>query len=318
MNSDANKTKEPMLSVIMPVHNALPFLNEAISSIVNQTFGDFEFLILDDASTDGSSEVLREWEKRDSRIRLFRSDRKLGLSGSSNRIAAEAKGRILARMDADDISNPDRLRRELEIMENRPEVVVVGTLYQGIDAAGRPTRPRDRWRLMRHSRYIPFAHGSVMFRREAFDRIKGYDERLPVGEDQDFFYRMSALGSVVTLPDVLYYFRYHSQNTTLITGAQAVRAVKGLNQSNGDDLAALYLVGAMRLWAGHPPKILPELISKKALRWNLTSLIALGSATLGSISPAILRFIVRSFIRCRDFLAGFRVKDGRPYEWRLK
>ena len=310
--------KQPLLSVVMPVYNAAPFLDESINSIVNQTFTDFEFVILDDGSTDSSGSILRQWEKKDDRIRLLRSDRKLGLSGSSNLVAANANAPILARMDADDVSHPDRLRRQWEILESRGDVVAVGTLCQGIDAAGRVTRPRDRWRLVRRSRYIPFPHGSIMFRRAAFDKVKGYDAQLPVGEDQDLFYRMNAVGRVVTLPDALYQFRYHLGNTTLITGAQAVHAVPNNDDRNGHDLAALYLLGAMRLWAGRPPAVLPELISKKALGWNVRSLFALSSAMLGSASPAALRFFLRSFIRGRDWLAGLLVRDGSAYEWRLK
>jgi glycosyltransferase involved in cell wall biosynthesis len=310
--------KTPLLSVVMPVYNAAPFLDESIGSIVNQTFTDFEFVILDDGSTDGSGKILRDWETRDDRIRLFRSDRNLGLSGSSNLVVAKAKAPILARMDADDISHPDRLRRQWEIIKSRPDVVVVGTLCQGIDAAGQVTRPRDRWRLVRRSRYTPFPHGSVMFRRAGFDAIKGYDEHFSVGEDQDFFYRLNAVGKVITLPDALYQFRYHLENTTLISGGQAVHTVTNSHNHNGHDLAALYLLGAMRLWAGQPPAILPEMIGKKSWGWNLRSLIALGSAALGSVSPAALRFFLRSFIRGRDSLAGLRVKDGRAYEWRLR
>ena len=310
--------KAPLLSVVMPVHNALPFLDESISSIVKQTFTDFEFVILDDASTDGSEKVLREWEKRDSRIRAFQSDRKLGLPGSSNLVVSKANAPVLARMDADDISHLDRLRRQWEIIKSRPDVVAVGTLCEGIDANGRLTRPRDRWRLVRHSRYIPFPHGSVMFRRETFDAVGGYGEDFAGGEDQDIFFRMVALGRVVTLPDVLYRFRYHSGNTTLLTGEHAVRSVKDRHSRNGENLAALYMLGAMRLWAGQPPGILPEMIAKKSLSWNFQSLIALTSASLGSLSPGTLRFFLRSLIRARDRLAGLRVKDGRPYEWRLK
>ncbi len=310
--------KAPLLSVVMPVHNAFRFLDASIGSITNQTFTDFEFVILDDASTDGSDTVLREWEKRDRRIRVFRSNRKLGLAGSSNLVISKASATVIARMDADDVSHPERLRRQWEIIQNRPDVAVVGTLCDGIDASGRRVRPRDRWRLVRHSRYIPFAHGSAMFRREAFDAVGGYGEEFAVGEDQDFFFKMTAMGRVVTLPDVLYHFRYHLDNATLLTGAQAVHTVKDGNRRNGHDLAALYMLGAMRLWAGQPPRILPEMIAKKRLGWNRQSLMTLASASLGSISPPALRFFLRSWIRARDGLAGLRVKDGRLYEWRLK
>src|SRR6266480_7879084 len=211
MNLKAN----PLISVVMPVHNALPYLNESIRSILDQTLSDFEFVILDDASTDGSVELIREWSHRDTRIRLHESKKRLGLSGSSNAVVSEAGTTIVARMDADDIAHPDRLRRQWNIIEGYPDVAVVGTLCNGIDAAGREVRPRDRWRLVRRSVHIPFPHGSAMFRREVFDQVGGYNETSTSGEDQDLFFRMAARGHVVTLPDVLYSYRYHSNNATL-------------------------------------------------------------------------------------------------------
>jgi glycosyltransferase involved in cell wall biosynthesis len=311
--------KAPALSVVMPVHNALPFLDDSIGSIINQTFTDFEFLILDDGSTDGSERVLREWEAKDSRIRVFQSDRRLGLSGSANLVVTKANAAIVARMDADDVSHLERLRRQWEIMQARPDVAVVGTLCDGIDAGGRRVRPRDRWRLVRHSRYIPFPHGSAMFRRKDFHAVGGYGEEFEVGEDQDLFFKMAAMGRVVTLPDVLYHFRYHLDNTTRLTRGRAVRVIANRDGNrNGHDLAALYMLGAMRLWAGQQPGVLSDMIAQKTFRWNIGSLIALASASLGSISPPTLRFFLRSLIRARDGLAGLRVKDGRPYEWRLK
>src|SRR6266849_4896317 len=157
-----NLTTNPLISVVMPVYNALPFLDESIRSILEQTLSDFEFVILDDASTDGSVERLREWSPRDGRIRLHESRQRLGLSGSSNAVVAKARAPIVARMDADDIAHPDRLRRQWNIMESRPDVAVIGALCNGIDASGREVRPRDRWRLLRRSVFIPFPHGSAM------------------------------------------------------------------------------------------------------------------------------------------------------------
>lgn len=300
----------PPLSVVMPVHNARPFLDASIRSILDQTFTDFEFVILNDASTDGSDRILREWERRDQRIRVIESDRKLGLAGSSNLVVSASRAKVVARMDADDISHPQRLERQFEIMTSRPDVVVVGTLCDGIDGAGRRTRPPDRWRIMRRSMYLPFPHGSAMFRREAFDRLGGYSEEFVSGEDQNFFFRMTQLGRVVTLPDVLYHFRYHTDNTTVLTGAH--------HNGNGIDLASLYMLGSMRLWSGHVPGISPYVAARKASTFNWQTVVTIASASLGTLSPATLRLMLRSVIRARDGLARLRVKDGRPYEWRLR
>jgi len=310
-----NLIANPLISVVMPVHNALPFLDESIRSILGQTFHDFEFVILDDASTDGSVELLREWTRRDGRIRLHESKQRLGLSGSSNAVVSKARAPIVARMDADDIAHPDRLQQQWNIIEGRPDISVIGTLCNGIDASGRQVRPRDRWRLVRRSIYIPFPHGSAMFRREVFDQVGGYDENAVGGEDQDLFSRMAARGRVLTLPDVLYSYRYHSSNATLFNGSRGV----GENHShNGNALAAFYMLGAMRLWAGEPPNLLQPMLAKKSLKWNLKTLMVLVSAIWGHVSPPTLRVFLRSSIRARDLLASVRVKDGRPCEWRLE
>src|SRR6267142_4958286 len=310
-----NLTTNPLISVVMPVHNALPFLDESIRSILEQTLSDFEFVILDDASTDGSVELLREWSPRDKRIHLYESKKRLGLSGSSNAVVLMASAPIVARMDADDIAHPDRLRRQWSIIEGRPDVAVIGTLCNGIDASGREVRPRDRWRVVRRSAYIPFPHGSAMFRREVFDQVGGYNDTSDAGEEQDLFLRMAARGRVVTLPDVLYSYRYHSSNVTLFNGTRAV----GENYSlNGDALAAFYMLGAMRLWAGDPPMLLEPMLAKKSLKWDFKTLMILVSAIWGHISPSTLRVFLRSSIRARDLLASVRVKDGKPYEWRVE
>ena len=308
-----NSLTNPLISVVMPVYNALPFLDYSIGSILAQTFSDFEFVILDDASTDKSNTRLREWAARDERIRLHQSDKQLGLSGSSNAVVAHARAAIVARMDADDVAHPERLKRQWEIIEQQPQVVAVGTLCNGIDARGREVRPRDRWRLVRRSGYIPFPHGSAMFRREVFDRIGGYDETATGGEDQELLARMAAHGRVVTLPDVLYSYRYHANNATLFNGLRAV----GENHSgNGDSLAAYYMLGAMRLWAGEPPMLLEPMLRQKSIRWDPKSLLILLSALWGHVSPITLKFFLRGSIRVRDLLAGITVKDGKPYEWR--
>lgn len=95
----------PRVSVVMPVHNSAPYVDESIRSILDQTFADFEFVTLDDASDDETPCVLRGWAARDGRIRVVRSDERLGPVGSSNRVVAEARAPVCARMDADDVSH---------------------------------------------------------------------------------------------------------------------------------------------------------------------------------------------------------------------
>ncbi len=305
----------PLISVAMPVHNAFPFLDESIASVLAQTLTDFELVIFDDGSTDGSFETLNAWSRRDSRIRLFRNPSRTGLSGSSNSVVSQCRAPIIARMDGDDVSHPDRLLRQWNVLQNEPSIVAVGTLCDGIDARGRTVRPRDRWRIVRRSGFIPFPHGSVMFRRKAFEAIGGYREEADGGEDQDLFLRMTSQGKVVTLPDALYRYRYHQQNSTLHNGH---REIGNGHAQDANDLMAFYRLGAMRLWAGHPPMILEPLLAKAPLGWNLASLVTLVSATWGSISPPTLRLFLCSFLRTRDLVASLKVKDGTPYEWRLE
>ncbi len=303
----------PRISVVMPVHNARAFLPQSIESILTQRFEDFEFVILDDGSTDGSEDILNEWAKKDSRIRLFQSSECLGLSRSSNRVVSECQTPIIARMDADDISHPDRLQLQFQVLDDDPDVVAVGTLCIGIDADNREVRPRDRWRIVRRSGYIPFPHGSSMFRKRCFDEIGGYCEDLKRGEDQDLFHRLATKGRVVTLPDVLYNYRYHTDNSTLHENSNALK-----HDLNGQTVEALYMLGAMRLWSGHKPMNLREVLSTPSLKPNPQTLVTLASSSWGGVHPGSLRAVLRLLIRARDLMAGIQVKEGRAYEWRSK
>lgn len=332
----------PPVSVVMPVRNALPFLDESVESILKQTFADFEFVILDDASTDGSTRALQAWAQRDARIRLFEVRRNLGLSGSSNFVVEQARAPVIARMDADDISHPERLRKQLAILRSHPDVALVGTLYEGINAEGRRVRPRDRWRLARRSVFPPFPHGSAMFRRNIFEEIGGYRQACAGWEDQDLFLRIREHSRVVTLSETLYSYRFQVNSVTGGVlphhGAQVIglrnRCLRELKRGRDykwlfsevekdgtqfHSLAdALYLRGSMRLWAGHRPEILSPLFRHKPFGISRRSLMTLVWATWAAVNPAGLRLFLRSIIHARDFLASYRVKDGGVYEWRLK
>ncbi|HSE23722.1 MAG TPA: glycosyltransferase family A protein [Pyrinomonadaceae bacterium] len=306
---------EPLVSVVMPVHNARLFVDESIRSILNQTLQEFHFIILDDASTDGSHEIVQQWARRDSRIEFHRSESCLGLTGSSNLIVSKVKTPLVARMDADDISHPERLKRQVELLQQQPDIGAVGTLCTGIDSSGREIRPRDRWRVVRRSPYVPFSHGSATFRKSLFDAIGGYRECHGAGEDQDLFTRMARVATVVTLPDALYSYRYHTSNATFHT---SLMSIKQNGNGNGHNLAAYYMLGAMSLWAGQEPQVLKHMLDEPSLKWTPHTLLTLASAAWGSVHPGSLKSFLRILIRSRDMMAGLSVKEGRPYKWRLK
>lgn len=300
----------PALSVVMPVHNGLPFLDEAVRSILAQTFTDFEFVILDDASTDDTPNALRAWAEKDARIRLYLSQHKLGLPGSSNFVVALARAPIVARMDADDVSHPERLMKQWAVLRCRPDVVLLGTLCDGIDARGQCVRPRDRWRILRRSPYPPFPHGSVMFRRQAFDEVGGYDEECVSGEDHDLFLRMAERGRVAVLPEALYRYRYQLNSASV--SAQETTARSALS------LSALRSLGAMQLWAGHRPAVLRPMLRRAGLERRAVAFASLGWAAWARLSPGSLRSLTRLLVRARDVWAGRRLADGGVFEWRLK
>lgn len=345
--TSAKQGSNPSISIVMPVRNALSFLDASIESILNQTFTDFEFIIVDDDSSDGTTERLREWAARDERIRLYESREKLNLSSLLNFGVREARAPLVARMDGDDISHRERLMRQWEIMRGRPEVALVGTLFEGIDFEGRRVRRRDRWRLARKNVFPPFPHGSVMFRRAIFEEVGGYRPECDAWEDQDFFLQIRKRAPVVVLTDVLYYYRFHVDNVTTARPMESIARTYSVRQEclkellrgqdyshllkeaalaghdgngyRGEALAyALYLRGSMRLWAGHAPEVATLLFEYKTFGLGVFQLRTLVWATWGWLSPSSLRFFLSSFLRTRDFLASYSVKDGGVHEWRLE
>lgn len=323
------------LSVVMPVHNARPFLDEAVKSILDQSFGDFEFIIFDDGSTDGSAELLKSWAGRDERIRLVVSERNLGPVGSSNRVVELARTDLVARMDADDISQPDRLKLQFELLRRRPDIGLAGTLFDVIDEKGHKVRSPSKWRLAHPAWSAPFPHGSIMFRRSVFDRIAGYREPCVYWEDHDLYWRASEVTALATVPIALYSHRHSQGSTRIVSNPERVeqavdlvfRCMERLERGQGyEDLLAgapgghvdprvFVSLGSIALWGGRRPKVLRRLLARSRLRFDLTSASVLAWATWATVHPPSLRSALRFLSGLKNALNGAEGQDA--VLWRL-
>ena len=213
-------TIAPLVTVLMAVHNGARFVDEAIASILHQTFSDFELLIVDDGSTDDTPGRIRA--SGDPRIRCVRNDTNIGLTRSLNDGLAIARGVLIARQDADDISHPGRLSAQVEFLGRQPEVAVLGTQASMIDAGKRRVRgapwPKStsnraiRWQLIFDS---PFIHSSVMFRKSVISALGGYNEAFATSQDFELWSRVAAAGHEMrNLPDALLDFRVHEASVS--------------------------------------------------------------------------------------------------------
>jgi glycosyltransferase involved in cell wall biosynthesis len=232
-------SRAPLVTVLMAVHNGIRYIDEAIGSILRQTFSDFEFLIVDDGSTDGTYEHIRACD--DARIRLVRNDANLGLTRSLNRGLALARGTLVARQDADDVSHTDRLAAQVACLEQEQSVAILGTQARMIDASGRPVRaapwPKStsdraiRWQLIFDS---PFVHASVMFRKDVvWSALGGYDETFTTSQDFELWSRVAAAGHAMkNLPGVHMSFRVHHASISSRYELKSVAKLRVVLQEN--------------------------------------------------------------------------------------
>ena len=195
----------PAVSVLMSVYNGSPFVAEAVASVLAQTAGDLELIVVDDGSTDATPELLAA--VADARLRVHRQAR-TGLTRALNRALGFARAELVARLDADDVALPERFARQRAYLAAHPEVGVLGTAAREVDPAGALVRlvqpPPDDAALRRALiRANPIVHSSVMLRRELLARAGGYDEALAVAQDYELWMRLARLTRLASLADVL-------------------------------------------------------------------------------------------------------------------
>jgi glycosyltransferase involved in cell wall biosynthesis len=204
----------PLVTVLMPVYNAGCFLKQSIDSILCQTHGDFDFVIVDDGSTDIDTRRILQEALSDNRVRLLTHPKRMGVARSLNHGLDAATGEFIARMDADDISHPQRLEKQVEFMRMHPEVGLCGT---AVECFGRveglriinPVDPEEiKCRLLLS---CPISHPTVMFRTASLQRYQlRYDEEFETGEDYELWIRCAMCFPIANLLEPLLYYRIHT------------------------------------------------------------------------------------------------------------
>jgi glycosyltransferase involved in cell wall biosynthesis len=225
----------PKVTVLLAVHDGEPYVRRCVESVLDQTFADFEFLVVDDASTDGTVATIDSFG--DPRIRLLRNDSNLGQVPSLNRGLAEARGEYVARIDADDWCRPERLERQVAVLDGEPAVGVVGTWMDIVDERDRPvdslrSRIADFVEFVYHTLImrVYISHPSAMFRREVVTELGGYDESTGPAEDKDLWRRLAlARWDARIVPEPLVVYRSHEGQLSQ-TRAAYQRDVDGRSQ----------------------------------------------------------------------------------------
>ncbi|TAK21255.1 MAG: glycosyltransferase [Chloroflexota bacterium] len=208
----------PLISVLMPARNASAYIAESLTSLVKQTFEDFEVIVVDDESSDGTGQIASDIGDR--RIRVTRNDQRRGISGALNRAIEEAQGRLFARLDADDIALPERFAAQVEFLDRSPEIGVVGTAFRKVDRAGRPL---DRSHLVNDPTILAWelyfsnqlAHPSVMMRADLVRAVGGYRDEFAIAQDYDLWTRIARRAGIANLPTIMLHLRQHEGQATV-------------------------------------------------------------------------------------------------------
>lgn len=212
--------REPLVSVIMPAYNAERFIGEAILSILNQTYENFELIIVEDSSTDNTLAEIKKWN--DQRIRLFCNEENKGISYSTNRGIALSKGEYIALLDDDDIAEPERLSIQVEYMRKNTDIDIVGGRYMEIDEEGNIIQyyniPRNNPKYIKAMlllHFVDFANGSAMIRKDFIEKNHlSFQENCYGMQDFRFYIESSKVGKISSVKEVVMRHRIHENNET--------------------------------------------------------------------------------------------------------
>ncbi|MFH1111383.1 MAG: glycosyltransferase [Planctomycetota bacterium] len=209
------------VSVVMPVYNCERFVGEAVESILGQTYGDLELIAIDDGSTDGSAGILKRYAEVDRRVRFVRREHR-GITATRNEAVGMTAGVYIAESDSDDVSLPERLARQAAYLDDHPGCALVGCRVLLVDPERAPLRMVNletthdeivEANLRLDGFYVP---GGYMMRREAMLAIGRFRGQITLAEDRDMYLRLAEQGRLANIPEVLYEYRQHAENTCVL------------------------------------------------------------------------------------------------------
>ncbi len=203
----------------MGVKNGERFLPESINSILAQTFNDFEFIIVDDGSTDATSEILKEYSSKDSRVKVVTNPENFGLTRSLNIGIRAAHGEYIARMDAGDTSEPERFSKQVEFLDRNLDHVLVGSFASTFDEnskkVGEMNSAIDSESVKKVLiRYNPIVHSSIMVRKDILEKAGNYNEAWKYAQDYEMYFRLMKFGKLANLPEQLVSYRLSPNSIT--------------------------------------------------------------------------------------------------------
>lgn len=257
-------TSRVTVSVVMPMHNAAAYVEAAVRSVLDQTWRELELVAVDDGSTDATPTRMQRLASEDARIVILQQ-RQQGVTGALRAGCDVARGRFIARLDADDLAMPDRLERQVTVFEAMPDLVLLGTAAEVFDDVGGRFvhRPSQRDALIRREmkRANTFVHSSIMMRRETYHHVGGYRGTFPHAEDYDLWLRLAEHGKVANLEDPLVRHRVHSgqvssqalrQQALGALGAASAARRRRDGTARADDFAGALTEATLRNWGvGH-------------------------------------------------------------------
>lgn len=204
-----------LVSILMSVYNGEEYLYQAIDSVLKQSYNQYEFLIINDASTDSTHEILKSYESFDSRIIVFNNNVRIGLTKSLNKLLQSAKGEYISIIDADDLWHKEKLSTQIDYLKNKPDLYLLGTSKVTIDKYGNSINGTEKniysYPAIKRNIFKGnlFCHSSIVFRRDVLDKIGFYNEEYTYCQDYELWLRVIAKYSAEILPEVLTYYRIH-------------------------------------------------------------------------------------------------------------